>query len=206
MGRARRYTCGPVPLLRKEPDFDPADLFQTSPGACPWWVAHVRSRQEKGLARHLLERGVPFFLPQEEKQTRRGGRLHLSHLPLFPGYVFFRGGAEERLTALRSQLLVRTLEVRDQLALHGELETIRRLQAAGCHVAPHCRLGSGDEVEVVGGPLHGLRGTVLRDAGPARLVVSVTFLRQSVAAVLDRDTLALRSSRPADSPQQRAAR
>lgn len=194
---SRRYTSAAVPLLKREPDVYPNDLFQVSPGALPWWVAHVRSRQEKALARHLLNHSVPYFLPQEEKQTRREGRLRLSLLPLFPGYVFFRGGAAERLTAQRSQVMVRALEVGDQPLLHGELETIRRLQAAGHPVSPHSRLGQGDDVEVVEGPLQGLVGTVLRDSGPARLVVSVTFLGQSVAAILDRDTLTLLKSRPA---------
>ena len=188
-----------MPLLKREPDLYPNDLLEASPGALPWWVAHVRSRQEKALARHLLKHGVAFFLPQEEKQSRRGGRLRLSLLPLFPGYVFFRGGAAERLIAQRSQVMVRALEVGDQPLLQEELATIRRLQAAGHHVAPYSRLGEGDDVEVMGGPLHGLRGTVLRESGQARLVVSVTFLGQSVSAVLDRDTLALLKSRSAGS-------
>ena len=186
-----------MPRLKREADCYPADLFVAGGDPGPWWVAHVRSRQEKGLARHLLDEGVPFFLPQEERQVRRDGRLRVSYLPLFPGYVFCRGAAAERLAALRSHVVVRHLPVRDQAGLHAELAAIWRLQTAGELLVPHPYLGPGDEVEVARGPLQGLRGTVVRDAGPCRFVVSVTFLRRAVAAVLDRDDLVPADERPA---------
>lgn len=179
-----------MPLLKREPDLFPGDLFRVRAENLPWWVAHVRSRQEKGLARHLLERAAPFYLPLAEKRVQRQGRERLSYLPLFPGYVFFRGSADERLAALRSQLVVRTLEVRDQALLHRELERIWRLQEAGERLVPHPYLGPGDEVDVVDGPLKGFSGVVLREAGQTRLVVSVTLLSRSVAAVVGRDAIA----------------
>ncbi len=40
------------------------------------------------------------------------------------------------------------------------------------------------------GPFRGWTGRVLREKGRLRLIVSVTFLRQSVAAELDREALA----------------
>ena len=57
-------------------------------------MAHLRSRQEKLLARYLREREIPFYLPQMEKRSRRSGRTFVSYLPLFAGYVFFRGERE----------------------------------------------------------------------------------------------------------------
>jgi hypothetical protein len=36
----------------------------------PWWVAHVKSRQEKTLARHLQPLGIPYYLPQREQKIR----------------------------------------------------------------------------------------------------------------------------------------
>ncbi len=45
-------------------------------------------------------------------------------------------------------------------------------------------------MKIVSGAFRGYRGTVLREKGRTRLVVSVTLLRQSVAAELERDALA----------------
>jgi len=179
-----------VPILKREVDLFPSHLFELSRNEHPWWVAYVRSRQEKALARHLAGQEVGFYLPQAEKRTRRAGRTFVSSLPLFPGYLFFRGTAAARRAALRSDLIVQILPVRDQERLHGELESLRRLQEAGAALVPHPYLEIGDEVEIMDGPFRGWTGTVLREKGRLRLVVSVTFLRQSVAAELDREVLA----------------
>jgi transcription antitermination factor NusG len=179
-----------VPILKREADLFPSHLFELPWSDHPWWVAYVRSRQEKGLARHLAGREVGFYLPQAEKRTPRAGRTFISSLPLFPGYLFFRGTAEARRSALQSNLIVEVLAVRDQERLQAELESLWRLQRAGAPLVPHPYLEAGDEVEIVGGPFRGWIGTVLREKGLLRLVVSVTFLRQSVAAELDREVLA----------------
>jgi transcription antitermination factor NusG len=148
-------------------------------------VAHTRSRQEKELARYLLPRGVPFYLPCEERSTRRAGRTLLSYPPLFPGYVFFRGGPEVRHAVLRSHQLVRILDVQDQVLLNQELSQLRTLQLSGAPLVPLDEVEPGDPVRIVRGPFQGYTGVVLR--GRARLVVSITMLRKAVAVELERD-------------------
>ncbi|HEX6898213.1 MAG TPA: transcription termination/antitermination NusG family protein [Thermoanaerobaculia bacterium] len=185
-----------MPILKREVDLHPRHLFELSPVAHPWWVAYARSRQEKALARHLLGHEVGFYLPQAEKQVRRAGRTFVSSLPLFPGYLFFRGAPEARREALRSNLIVEVLPVLDQERLQGELESLWRLQLSGAPLVPHPYIEVGDEVEIVDGPFRGWTGKVLREKGRLRLIVSVTFLRQSVAAELDREALAPLRPRP----------
>ncbi len=149
----------------------------------------MRSRREKELARLLLRHEVPFYLPLLEKRVRRAGRSFVSFLPLFPGYVFFRGGAAERRTALTGDRVVAVLEVLAQGRLDAELCTLWRLQRSGAALVPHPFLAPGDAVEVVEGAFRGLRGVVLREKGRTRLVVSVSLLRQSVVAELERAAL-----------------
>jgi hypothetical protein len=57
-----------MPLLKREPDLFPADLFDLPEESRPWSVAYVRSRQEKLLARYLVQKEIPFYLPQIEKK------------------------------------------------------------------------------------------------------------------------------------------
>ncbi|MEA2602389.1 MAG: hypothetical protein QOF89_3381 [Acidobacteriota bacterium] len=194
-----------MPILKREADLSPRHLFELSRSEHPWWVAYVRSRQEKGLARHLGGHGVGFYLPQGEKQVRRAGRTFVSSLPLFPGYLFFRGAAEARRTALQSNLIVQVLPVTDQARLEEELASLWRLQQAGIPLVSHPYLEIGDEVEVVDGPFRGWTGKVLREKGRLRLIVSITLLRQAVAAELDREALApLRRRLPAPMPRTAA--
>ena len=116
-----------MPLLKREPDLFPEGLFDLPVESHPWWVAHVKSRQEKALARHLQPLGIPYYLPQREQKIRRAGRNFVSYLPLFPGYLFFRGTDDDRYAAHRSKLVAQVIEVVDQPLLDAELGRLRTL-------------------------------------------------------------------------------
>ena len=178
-----------MPLLERGPEVSPSGLFELSAADLTWTVAHTRSRQEKSLARHLEPLGIGFYLPQREKRVRRSGRQFVSHLPLFPGYVFLRADPAARSAVFRSGFVVRLLEVRDQDLLHEELRQLRRLQESGASMVPFAPLAAGDLVTVGDGPFRGCRGRVLREQSGLRLVVSISVLRQSVAVEFDRSCL-----------------
>src|SRR5450830_1561830 len=126
-----------MPFLRREPDLFPEGLFDLPVERHPWWVAHVKSRQEKVLARHLQPLGIPYYLPQREQKIRRAGRSFVSYLPLFPGYLFSRGTDDDRYAALRSNLVAQVIDVVDQPLLDAELGRLRTLQKAGLPPALH---------------------------------------------------------------------
>jgi transcription antitermination factor NusG len=175
-----------MPLLPKEPEIFPEGIFDSPE---PWRVAHVRSRQEKVLARHLLQHGIPFYLPLSEKTVVRGGRRFVSSLPLFAGYVFFRGGAAARQAALRSDVIANLIEVEDQEQLSDELRQMRRLQLAGASLTPVEELLTGDPVRITAGAFAGYQGTIARSARGDRLLVSVSLLRKAVAVEFPRTAL-----------------
>ncbi|MGH9444075.1 MAG: transcription termination/antitermination protein NusG [Thermoanaerobaculia bacterium] len=177
-------------ILKREPEIFPEGLFDLETDASPWWVARVKSRHEKALARHLLPFEVPFYLPQSEQVVRRGNRSFTSYLPLFSGYVFFRGSRSERLVALQSQVVSEILEVRDQDRLEAELLQLRRLQLSGASLIPLRTFAPGEAVVVTDGPFRGYEGVVVRDKGRTRLIVSISLLRKAVAVELSAHALA----------------
>src|ERR1051325_3901185 len=69
--RADYSSSTAMPILRKESDLYPDDLFSIAIDEAPWQIVHVRSRQEKAVARLLAEWQQPFYLPQIEKSIRR---------------------------------------------------------------------------------------------------------------------------------------
>jgi transcription antitermination factor NusG len=184
-----------MPFLKPEPDFFPEQLFELG---APWRVAHVRSRQEKRLARYLRERaagtgetnGVPFYLPQVRKDSISGGRARTAYLPLFPGYLFFRGGERERIEVLRSNLVVTTIEVAEQATLDAELRGLHELQQRGARFIPF-ELREGDEVRIREGAFAGFHGRIARVRGVDRLLVTITAIRMNVLAELDAEALTL---------------
>src|SRR5262245_4742909 len=155
-----------MPLLPLEPYLFPADLFE-QPARAPddperWWVLHSRPRAEKTLARQLLARSLPFFLPLYHRQWVSRGRRQSSYLPLFTSYVFLRGDDATRVTALTTNLVAYVLPVADQTRLYADLTRVHRLMQSGSPLAPEDRLEPGTRVEITAGPLAGLEGKILR--------------------------------------------
>jgi transcription antitermination factor NusG len=178
-----------MPLLPKETEVFPEDLFDLPVNRKPWLVVHVRSRQEKLLARHLVRSGIPFYLPQIEKKTKRGGRTFRSYAPLFPGYVFLRGGPEARDSAWRSDVAANVIDVEDQDVLHQELWQLRQLQLTGASLTPQLELVAGVPVRVTEGMFAGYTGIVVKERDHERLIVTISHLHRAVAVELSRDSV-----------------
>jgi transcription antitermination factor NusG len=186
-----------VPILKREPDFLPETLFELPADRFPWWVVHVRSRQEKVLARECRQREIPFYLPLREHRNRRDPRHRISWLPLFPGYVFIRGNLEhERLEVLKTNLCVRVLEVLDQEGLCHDLAQVWRLQQMGLPLRAHPELTKGSIVKIAEGPFEGMTGSVVSVRGKDRFVVSVRFIHRAVSVELGRDEIVPREKSP----------
>ena len=179
-----------MPVLRKESEIFPADLFEMPTRKAPWEIGHLRSRQEKAVARLLLEAGLPFYLPQIQQKKTASGRTHVCHLPLFPGYIFLRGVDGMRETLSRTDALATVLDVPDQAQLTAELQQIRQLQASGAELTLRDELVPGDTVLFQDGAFKGYSGVVVEDRGTLRLIVSVSALRKSLAVEFPREHLA----------------
>jgi transcriptional antiterminator RfaH len=179
-----------MPLLPPEPNLYPADLFSGAPAGAPepdrvWWVLHTKPRQEKSIARQLLRACVPFYLPVVARRCLVRNRVMHSHVPLFEGYVFLLADRGERVTALATGRVVRTLEVFDQQQLWHDLGQVSRLIASGAPITPEARLAPGAAVVIRTGPLAGLKGKILRTASGQRFVVQVDFIQQGASVLLD---------------------
>src|SRR5690242_16983199 len=79
----------------------------------PWSVAYCKPRQEKALAADLCRLDVSYFLPMVQREISSGGRRRQNLYPLFPSYLFFAGKERERLAALRTDRIVRIIDVNE---------------------------------------------------------------------------------------------
>jgi len=178
-----------MPFLPPEPNTFPENLFSEDNTSVrngrAWWVLHTKPRQEKCLARHLLQSHVPFYLPLIERRSLIRGRMLKSHVPLFPGYLFLLGVRDERLAALATHRVVHSLEVSDQQTLWNDLVQVHRLIGTGAPITPEERLEPGDLVEIMRGALAGLKGRIIRAASGRRFVVQVNFIQRGASVMLD---------------------
>lgn len=178
-----------MPILRKESDLFPADLFDIPIEKAPWEIVHLRSRREKAVARILLDAEMPFFLPQIEQKKKANGRTFVSHLPLFAGYIFVRSVPGMRETLWRTNSVANMLEVPDQEQLMCELQQIHELQESGAELTPRPEIVTGDAVRIEEGAFAGYMGVVIQERGSLRLIVSVSMLKKSVSVEFPRESL-----------------
>ena len=150
-----------------------------------WRVIYTKARQEKALARDLLQFEVPFYLPLVPKDNLIRGRRIRSHIPVFVGYLFLFSSDEERIQALTTNRVSRTLEVEDQEQLFKDLAQLRQLIATDAPLTIERRLMPGRRVRVKSGAMAGLEGTVISRRGHSRLLVAVNFLQRGASVAIE---------------------
>jgi transcription antitermination factor NusG len=157
------------------------------PLPCWWHALYTRHQHEKVVAQALLGKGFEVFLPQYRTIHRWKDRQKELILPLFPNYVFIRGGLDRML------ILVTTPGIHSLVSWGGrpanippeEIEAVRRLVESSLPVEPHPFLKCGDRVRIKSGPLEGIVGILVRKARGFRLVLSVEMLSKSAAVEVD---------------------
>jgi transcription antitermination factor NusG len=159
----------------------------TTSGDTEWWALYTRHQHEKTVADMLSAKGFEVFLPQYESMRRWKDRSKLLSLPLFPCYVFVRGGLHRRLQVVTTPGVHMILYYGENVAIipDDEIQAIRRTVDGPFRVEPHPFLKCGDRVRVTRGTLEGVEGILIRKKNLCRLVLSVDMLAQSVAVEID---------------------
>jgi transcription antitermination factor NusG len=155
--------------------------------ALHWYALRTRSRHEKLVRDQLAAQGVEPFLPLIERARQWKDRRKLVAFPLFPGYCFARFPVSLRVVVLSTTGVVQVLGNRDGPVPvpDAEIEAVRRLVTSTLPYDPHPYLREGMQVEVIRGPLAGVRGILLRKGTRARLVMGVTLIHQAASVELD---------------------
>jgi transcription antitermination factor NusG len=152
-----------------------------------WLAVYTNANHEKRVAEQLERRSVEHFLPLFESVRRWADRRVRLQLPLFPGYVFVRMAARDRLKVLEVPGVAHLVGFGGHLAPVPEedIQAIRMCMAGPNRVQPHHYLKRGQRVRVLNGPLTGLTGIVVRQRKQTRFVISFDLLQRAVAVEID---------------------
>src|SRR5208282_5362797 len=152
-----------------------------------WWAVYTRHQHEKAVAQVLSTKGFEVFLPLYDCVRRWKDRNKTLSLPLFPCYVFVRGGLNRRLQVVTTPGIHTILYSGERLAFipNDEIDSIRKAVNSPTRVEPHPFLRCGDKVRVTRGSLEGVVGILVRKKSLFRLVLSVEMLAQSVSVEID---------------------
>ena len=154
-----------------------------------WYALYTRSRFEKKMLSELTERRIEVFLPMREVLSRWKDRKKRIWVPLFPGYIFLNhvDTPENRFRVLNLPGAVRFVgfEGRANPVPAEQILSVRRFLEASIAVDPYPYMQVGAQVEVIAGPLKGIRGILVEKRGRFRFVIQVDLIRQAVSVEID---------------------
>jgi len=155
-----------------------ADAAGSQVSDSPWYALHTRHQHEKMVDQILTHKGFSTFLPLYATTHNWKDRTKALSLPLFPCYVFLKGGIERRLQILTTPGIYGLVSSAGLPAAipNMEIEAIRRVVESGTRVEAHPFLKCGNWVRVKCGPLTGIEGILVRKKNISRLVLSVEIL------------------------------
>ena len=111
---------------------------------------------------------------------------------MFPSYVFFSAGDEQRIAALRTERIVRSIYVADagQDLLQRELASLETvLRTAPRSVELHRKMTVGTRVAIKAGPLKGVEGVILNADNKRKIWLGVSALGVSVTVEIAADLI-----------------
>ena len=152
-----------------------------------WHALYTRYQHEKVTARILTDKGFEVFLPLYSASHRWKDRMKQLSLPIFPCYIFIRGGLDRRLEILSTPGAHSLVRSCDQFAVipEQEIEAVRQVVGVYLRAEPHPFMKCGDRVRVKSGPLAGIEGILFRKKDQFNLILSVELLHRSIAVEVD---------------------
>jgi len=111
----------------------------TLDGDLAWWALYTRHQHEKTVAEMLSAKGFEVFLPLYDSMRRWKDRNKLLSLPLFPCYVFVRGGLNRKLQVVTTPGVHMILYRGERVATipESEILAIRKTVEGSFLVEPH---------------------------------------------------------------------
>lgn len=153
-----------------------------------WYAVRVKSNCERMAATALHSKGYEEFFPTYRSRRQWSDRIKEIEAPLFPGYVFARFDARNRLPILTTPGVVKIVGFGNQSVpvADEEIQNIVRVLDSQLIFGPWPFLQAGQRVRVSQGSLTGLEGIFIQAKRAYRLVISVSMLQRSLNVEIDR--------------------
>ncbi len=144
-----------------------------------WFAVYTRYKREKLVVKQLQQKGIECYLPLQRLTRRYDRKVKQVELPLINCYIFVRIVKGEYVPVLETQDVLQFVKFsRNLIAIpEVEIDLLRRVvgELEELEVNPSA-YHPGDQVEVIGGQLTGLKGTLIEKRGQHRLIVALDTL------------------------------
>ena len=145
-----------------------------------WYALQTHSHHEKQVRDRLVACGIEPFLPLCKQRRQWSDRTVWTAMPLFRGYCFARFVLDQCLDVRKTSGVVRIVgAVKPEPIGEEEIAVFRQVCASDRSIDPCDYFVEGTWVEVVRGPLSGLRGQFISQTKHHGVVIRASFIQQA---------------------------
>ncbi len=152
-----------------------------------WFAVYTNPRAEKKVNTEFVSKGIESYLPLQRTLKLWSDRKKWVEEPLFKSYIFVHIPENQYFDVLSTPGVVRyvTFEGKAVPIPEKQIEAIRYfLSSEDAPVEWTDQFSPGQSVEVMKGPLRGLRGELIEISGKHRVRVEVEAIGQSLLVTI----------------------
>ncbi len=147
-----------------------------------WFAVYTRARYEKKVEKRLRESNITCYLPVKNQLRQWSDRKKWVEMPLFSSYIFVYVDDTEHDTVLKTVGAVRfvTFEGKAAQIPDKQIENIKWILSTNVETnLVEEDIPSGSKIEILKGPLMGLRAEMVNYKNKTRILVRITELDKS---------------------------
>lgn len=158
-----------------------------------WHVIYTRSRAEKKVYDELTRKNIECFLPLQKKLRQWKDRKKWVEMPLIPGYCFVNISRKEYDQVLQTNHVVAYIFFEGKAAniRNDQIEALKQMitQFDAEVTVTDKNFTPGEKIEIIAGPLIGLRGELTGMRGKNRFVIRIVQINTTFSVELSPDML-----------------
>jgi transcription antitermination factor NusG len=157
-----------------------------------WFAVYTRYKREKLVLKELQRRGIHAYLPLQTVTRYYTRKVKTVHLPLISCYMFVRITRSEYVPVLEVTGVLHFVRFRKDLLSIPEREIDIMRMVCGEDVQVEVTEGPmapGDRVEIMGGRLTGMQGTLVEQSGNRRFAVALDTLGMQLRMEVPKERL-----------------
>ncbi len=163
-----------------------------------WYAVYVKSRTEKKAEIELQIQEIETFLPLQRKLRQWSDRKKWVETPLISGYLFVKASRKEYDQVLQSNYVVSYVRFEGKAAIVPDyqieyLKLMLKQDSSEIEITRE-KLKPGQLIEVVAGPLIGLKGKLQKIKGKNKVAIELEQLGYSaLVEILAEDIISIKA-------------
>lgn len=153
-----------------------------------WFAVYTRYKREKLIRKRLTEQGIESYLPLQKFIRHYTRKVKVVELPLINGYLFVKITKRQYIQVLKTADVMHFVRPNKELIAipETEIQILRRVVGEATNLeVDRSTFRSGDEVEIIGGNLTGLKGILLDHSSKQNFLIELNRIGYTLEMQVD---------------------